>query len=311
MKVGFLNNQIDNRGTGNATFDYAVYNEEILGNESFMLTFPETGHNSEMWERVRRRFGFSFGLIDKNWFPDDIDVLYHIKSGEDDGFRPPEGVRYAVHAVFNYSPHGDRYAVVSPWLASIHNSPVVPHIINLPETELDLRDTLGLPKDAVVFGRHGGYDSFDIDFVWGAIIRAIRKRKDIHFVFLNTAKPDFLPLSARDRVIFLDDTADPFYKAKFINTCNAMLHARARGETFGIACGEFASKGKPIITYGLSPERNHLEEVMCYTYNDEDELVWHLTENEWLSMDRSEWWTGYTQYTPENVMKQFKEVFLD
>lgn len=310
MKVGFLNNQIDNRGTGNAVFDYAHYNETILGNESHIMTFVRAPIDLGMLDRIRRRFSMRTYLIDDNYFPPDLDVLYHIKSGEEDGVRPPEGVRYAVHAVFNFSPHGDRYAVISPWLGAKHNSPYVPHIVDLFETSDDLRSTLAIGKDAIVFGRHGGADSFDIVWAWSAINRALEARDNIYFLFMNTNRPD-IEFYDDSRVIFVDPTFSPYQKRVFINTCDAMIHARARGETFGIAVGEFASLGKPIITYGLSPERNHLEEVMCYTYNDEDELYWHLVENEWLKEDKSEFWKGYTQYTPENVMAKFKEVFLD
>ena len=37
------------------------------------------------------------------------------------------------------------------------------------------------------------------------------------------------------------------YKVKFINTCDAMIHARAMGETFGLAVAEFSKKNKPVI----------------------------------------------------------------
>lgn len=307
MKVGFLNNQIDNRGTGNALYDYAHYNEEILGNESVILSLDTQYRDQLMEEKLLKRFGM---IYSRNFpYTPTVDMVYHIKSGADDGFRAT-GVRYAVHAVFEFDPHGDKYAVVSPWLARLHNTVFVPHIIGLPETTGSLRSSLGIGENDIVFGRHGGADSFNIVFAWSAINRALKARDDVWFLFMNTDAPNMQFYDGK-RVIFMDATADPFQKRVFINTCDAMIHARERGETFGIAVGEFASLGKPVITYGLSPERNHLEEVMAYTYNNEDELYWHLVENEWLKDDKSEYWTGYTQYTPELVMTQFKEVFLD
>ncbi len=310
MRVGFLNNQIDNRGTGNAIFDYAHYNEEILGNESHVMTFVGSPIDIQMLDRLKNRFGPRLYLIGEGYFPPGLDVVYHIKSGVNDGIETPEGVRYAVHAVFDYDPHGDRYSVVSPWMGRRYSSSFVPHIINLPESTESLRSDLGIGQNDIVFGRHGGSDSFDIVFAWSAINRALKARDNIYFLFMNTDAPDFEFYDGK-RVIFIDSTANPYEKRAFINTCDAMIHARSRGETFGIAVGEFASLGKPVITYGLSPERNHLEEVMCYTYSNEDELYWHLVENEWLKYDKSEYWTGYDQYTPELVMAKFKEVFLD
>jgi hypothetical protein len=38
-----------------------------------------------------------------------------------------------------------------------------------------------------------------------------------------------------------------------------MIHARQRGETFGLAVAEFACLGKPVITWDRSPESFHLE----------------------------------------------------
>lgn len=307
MKVGFLNNQIDNRGTGNALFDYAHYNEEILGNESVILSLDYQYRNQLMEERLIKRFGMIYSH-NYPYTPQGIDVVYHIKSGEDDGFRVT-GTRYAVHAVFSIHPHGDRYAAVSPWLGNRHNVPFVPHIISLPETTDDLRLRLEIRQTDIVFGRHGGPDTFDIPFVWSAINRALKAKDNVWFLFLNTDQPklDFDFYDPK-RVVFMDETSDPYEKRIFINTCDAMLHARRRGETFGMAIGEFASVGIPILTYGLSPERNHLEEVACYTYDDEDELLGLLTLLDFAYETPQH---GYVQYTPENVMKKFQEVFLD
>ena len=95
--------------------------------------------------------------------------MYHIKSGEDDGFRPPNGVKYAVHAVFHPQLHGDKFAVISQWMADRDHFSFVPHIVELPDTHVNFRGALGIPENATVFGRHGGFDSFDIPWVWNSI----------------------------------------------------------------------------------------------------------------------------------------------
>lgn len=306
MRIGFLCNQIDNRGTGNAMFDYAHYNETILGNESYIYTFSNGQHDPLAIQKYQRRFK-TIGYIDAQKVVG-LDAIYHIKSGEDDGIR--FNIPYLVHAVFRYAPHGTRYAMVSRWLAMVggNDVPYVPHIINLPDIRMDIRDSLGLPRDAVVFGRYGGFDSFDLDFAWPAIRRALVKRDDIYFLFMNTQAPQ--DMHEHPRVFFMDPTNQPEYKRMFINSCDAMIHARARGETFGIAVGEFAVCDKPILTYRNSPEQAHRELAATYSYSDEDELVTYLT---------TDWWRrdadycdhrGYKLCTPENVMKQFKEVFL-
>jgi hypothetical protein len=116
---------------------------------------------------------------------------------------------------------------------------------------------LGIPADAVVLGRHGGPDSFDIPFVREEILRVIRQRKDIWFLFLGT-DPFPLPHGV-ERIVFLPRTIDPPEKGSFLAACDGMLHARERGETFGLAVAEFACLAKPVITWSRSPESFHLE----------------------------------------------------
>jgi hypothetical protein len=300
MRVGFLSNQLDNRGTGNAMFDYAYYNEKILGNKSIIYTYKNGNHNAAAVER----FGLHFPIVvDPDPMTSAVDVMYHIKSGEDDGVRFPR-TKYAVHAVFNAGErHGDRYAAVSAWLGERDRVPYVPHIVSLPEHSENMRAELGIPTNATVFGRHGGFDTFDIPFVWNIV--KYMAGDDIYFLFMNTAKPDFID---HPNIIFLPETASEVKKRKFVNTCDAMVNARARGETFGLACAEFASCGKPVLTYSVSPERAHLVELAEhkeYFYDTENALFANI-----MLFNREEPAFAYTQHSPEAVMKKFDEVFL-
>lgn len=307
MRVGFLNNQIDNRGTGNAVFDYAHYNETLLGNESLIFTRSFNQKDVNMEKRLIQRFGDIRDIeITRPGLLFSLDVLYHIKYGYDDGFTTPKGIRYAVHGVFDNSPHGDRYAVISRWLAGEYGV-YVPHIVSLPAITENLRGNLGIPEQACVFGRHGGSDTFDIVFAWSSIRTILAWQPLAWFVFMNT---EGIPedILNHERVVVLPPTADPTKKRKFINTCNAMIHARSRGETFGISVGEFAICGKPVITYSESPERAHIEELgnFAYLYKNEEELTQQMLSL--IEKPALSW--GYGQYTPELVMKKFEEVFL-
>src|SRR5674476_774086 len=84
-----------------------------------------------------------------------LDFLYMIKAGLRDDRIPSRGVRYGVHAVFPYcEPHGDVYAYVSRWLSACMSRgrlPYVPHIVELPNVNGDLRESLGIPASAVMF----------------------------------------------------------------------------------------------------------------------------------------------------------------
>ncbi|MCL2242936.1 MAG: hypothetical protein FWC03_00535 [Treponema sp.] len=50
-------------------------------------------------------------------------------------------------------------------------------------------------------------------------------------------------------IIFLPRNTDVNFKEIFINTCDAMIHARSDGETFGLSIAEFSIKNKPVITW--------------------------------------------------------------
>jgi len=305
MRIGFLNNQIDARGTGNAMFHYAHYNETILGNTSKIYTFQEKEHSKSAVEIYKERFKEIYFV---NEGIEDIDVLYHIKSGYKDGFQAPVGISYVVHAVFDNEPHGDRYATISEWSGQRYNLPFVPHIVELPEYYENIRKDAGIPANAIVYGRLGAPDTFDISFVWEAINEVLRRTKDIWFLFMGTNKPEVTLVDPK-RVIFVDPSLNPWLKKAFINSCDAMLHARGRGETFGIAVGEFAVSGKPVITYDLSGERAHIHELgnKGIYYDSEEKLVDILLYNSTWKVNG----TGYEKCTPEIVMRKFKEVFLD
>lgn len=302
MIIGFLNNQIDNRGTGNALFDYAHYNESLLGNQSVIYTFPYGSHDKLAILRFQQRFGSIYDIHGLGL--DQVDVLYHIKSGHDDGFRPISSIPYLVHSVFEAQPHGTRYATVSRWMGERFNIDYVPHIVGLPDISDSLRRDIGIPESAIVFGRHGGPDTFDIPFAWNAVKRITNERDDIWFLFMGTNRPD---LDLNEHVIFVEPTANAHRKRAFINSCDAMIHARARGETFGIAVGEFAFCGKPVITYQHSAEIAHITELGEYGlyYRDEEELYDILDSFTPKTLPQ------LYHYPPSEVMNKFKEVFLD
>lgn len=299
VKVGFLSNQLDNRGTGDALYKYAHYNEEILGNESYIYSFAGGNHDREATRRFSDRFQLKVILLP---YKIEVDALYHIKSGYDDGFRP-DNIPYLVHSVFDNQPHGTVYATVSPWMGERFSLPYVPHIVELADTNENLRERLGIHKDGIVFGRHGGPDSFDIDFVKEEIKYYLETTPNVYFLFLNTDK-----FIEHPHVIHLPATVDPINKRKFINTCDAMIHARSRGETFGLSVGEFAVAGKPIITYSESHEKAHLYELgqFALTYKNGKELI---TQMDKIVAGPLLTW-GYGNYTPYKVMTKFDEVFL-
>lgn len=312
MRILFHSNQLSLRGAEVALYDYAKYNEEILGNESIIITNVQG--RLDALEKFRKRFNvilYDHGEeINEICLKNKIDIFYALKYGIADGIIS-DVCKTVVHAVFPVcEPHGDVYAYISKWLseaASKGKFPYVPHIVSLPSCNYSLRKSLNIPEDAIVFGYHGGSDSFDISFAQKAVYDIALRRRDIYFIFMNIDRfCEGLP-----NIIHLEGTYDMEKKAAFINTCDAMIHARMRGETFGLSVGEFSIMNKPVVTWYDSPERNHIEilgdkGIYYHTYEDLVEII----EN--FKPDPSICWDRYSHlFSPDNVMKRFKEIFIE
>lgn len=310
MKVGFLTNHISYGGTEVALYDYAHFNEVLLANTSVILTRDFRNTHGEIYEKFNKRFPVFYITcqkdIDDIAIRENIDIIYVQKSGEPDWFVSSVK-KCVVHTVFETRyPHGNVYAAISGSLNTLYNTniPVVPYMVYVEENTDNFRNELGIPDNAIVIGRHGSYDSFDIPFVHSAVQKILNKHPNMYFLTLNTK-----PFANHPRIIYLPRTTDLKVKRKFINTCDVMLHARSRGETFGLACGEFSLCKKPIVTYGLSKERAHLDILgsKCNTYSNENELL-YIFDNAIWNIDVST--NGYMEYTPETVMAIFQSVFL-
>lgn len=314
MKIAFHSNQLCLRGTEVALYDYAHFNEVLLGNSSIVVT-PRTSpyHEREAVERFISRFPVllynSAAELETILQKEGVDVLYCIKAGFNDGLVAT-CCKTVVHCVFKYyEPHGQVYAYISKWLANDASGgacPFVPHMVHLPDDRLDLRGELGIPPEAVVFGRHGGSDTFDLSFVHLVVREIAAARQDIYFLFLNT-----LPFcELHPRIIHLPGTADVVRKTRFINSCDAMLHARHSGETFGLSIGEFSIRNKPIVTWTGSHERAHLGILgdKGIYYNSAEQLIERLMLFE-KHPEKS--WDCYSSlFAPAAVMEQFNAVFL-
>ena len=307
MKIAFHSNQLGLRGTEVSLYDYAIGNRDILGNESIIISDAKADLTT--LDKFRAQFPVylynDFSEVEKIIDQEKIDAFYIQKAGFNDG-KLVKNAKNLVHTVFKHNePHGEVYAYISEWLSQEMSNgkfDFVPYMINLPDHNLNYKTALGL-ENKLIFGWYGG-DNFEIPFARQAVIDIAKKRNDVVFLFMNST-----PFSNEPNIYFINSTYDLDEKVAFINTCDVMIHARERGETFGLAIAEFSSKGKPIITYGNSPERNHnmvLGDKGFY-YSNYDEL-YTLLDNFIVPP----WGCNcYQEFTPEKVMNKFKKVFLD
>ena len=316
------------RGTEVAIHDYAFFNEKILGNKSIVLYDKNHKQNHPLVIDKFIKSGIDlrpvdgFGEVDAVIESEKCDYLYTIKAcGAEDG-RLSKICKNVVHMTGLVSmdrAHGDVFAYVSETLSQKVNGPIlsqstkiVPHMINLPQNIYEnFRKEWNIPENAFVIGRTGGTDTWDIPFVNQCIKFALDNRPNLYFCAQNTIIP-----FAHKKLIHVPQMADLVEKTKFINTCDAMIHARSYGETFGIAIGEFSVRCKRIIVGDVDhPDKvnHHLtvlkDKVLIYR-NFTDLLNILFTIQSPKTQSEIDDLNCYKQYNPEAVMKIFDEIFL-
>ena len=322
VKIVFWDNCLNERGTTLAIYDYAYYNKTILGNESIIMYNTTRNDNlQDVIDKFKNEFKVigvnNFKLVDPILYKLKCNIFYIIKSGENEG-QISRVCKTVVHCVFNCNqPHGNVYAAISPYIKNYNKRvPFVPHMVNLPDHNKNMREELNIPEDAVVYGRYGGYDAFDIPYVQKIVYNVAKNNPEMYFIFMNTQQfCDFLP-----NIIHIEKTINLNRKVEFINTCDAMLHARHIGESFGLAIAEFSTKNKPIITtpnFKLNPNVDiahiHFLKEKGIWYNEDNLysiLTTFLTKENREEIAKKDW-NAFKDYTPEKVIKQFKRVFID
>lgn len=321
MKIAFNSQHMSIRGTTYAVYDYAHYNELLLRNESVVL-FQEdhSENNAEVMAMFRNRFkcrtykNYSdVTELDRILTEEGVDLLYIIKGGGNDGVVAGR-VRTVVHAVFPCSStqaHGASWAFVSEWLSAWHKAvegssvAYVPHIVDCPPPRTDLRKQYAIPGSALVFGRHGGYYQFDNGAAREAVDRLVQRNPNIFFLLLNTAKFGI----EHPQKLYIPGTPDRQFKADFVAACDAMLHGRLQGETFGISNAEFSVQNKPAFICPSGSEHAHFYTLgdACYRYHNVEELVDMLEGFK----PENKAWDAYRKFTPAYVMSLFKTVFIE
>ncbi|WP_415921467.1 hypothetical protein [Tateyamaria sp. SN6-1] len=308
-KIIFHSNDLGVRGTVQAIYDYAHHAEEVLGHTS-VIAYPDNAANTD--QAVVDKFSARFELMCYDQLSDiagsGADLTYFMKYGGKDDLVSPD-TPSAIHAVFQaFEPHGQTYAYISEWLADYCTGgryPYVPYMVTLPPGTSQ-RDKWGIPDDAFVYGRYGGYETFDLPFV-KAQIPALLEDPKVWCVFINTEK-----FIEHPRALFLPSITLPTDKSDFIMTCDAMIHGRHRGESFGLAHCEFLFHGRPVVAWAGGKDAHHrvmLEQAPRALYTDGDDFLAKAR----ALRDGSDfnWRSLVAPFAPEPVMHKFQQVFVD
>jgi len=334
MRIIFHSNQISIRGTEIAIYDYALGNINILKGESYIAAPLGNVQDQSVLEKFENKFLVKLykdkkdleDFIKKN----DIDIIYQITAGSKEDLLT-DIVPTFLHCVFTTKyKYSKLYIPISQFLNNYYktNYPVLPHIVRkFPGLTDDLREELNIPKNALVFGGYGGRKQFDLDFVKNTIIDITTKKNNIYFIFLN-----FKEFINNKNVIFLPKNSDIEYKERFINSCDAMIHGRSDGETFGLSIAEFSIKNKPIITWKPKISKNIKFMIKTYiryarnkkhmyasahldflgknaiTYSNKKDLFKILTnfqKEDYISKNNDFY---SDRFSEEKVMKKFDEI---
>ena len=301
MRIGFHTNYLGFRGTDKAIVDYAIGVQQELGHEAVLL-FP----HGQLQEGALKERAAHFAEIrpysDLKAVTKDLDACYVIKYGNNDGLEL--ACPQLVHAVFEANhPHGHKYAAISDWLGGRDGCEhVVPHIVRLDGFDYSSYLT---DVHTVKIGCIGGADSFDLPWAQRALFMALNDREDLCFRSMGLAA-------------FIDHPRATFYPAgtdvyRLITESDAMLHARSRGETFGLAVAEFGLCGCHIMTYADCGERAHIDHLDgdpgLFMYANEEQLYNHL-----MSLDKNNipftTASRWHRFSQKNVMQVFNDVFL-
>ncbi len=317
MNIAFFVGEMNFRGVANSTYLYSHYNERILKNKSYIF-YDETNtrNNLEVLNKFKKRFDVrgvkSLQEIETFKAKLKLKYLYIQKGGKKDQWHL-HNLKTFIHSVYPQKikeVHGHKYVFISEWMTSkISNNkiPFVPYIVELKKVNNSLKTKLKISKNQIVFGCHGGNSSFDLNFVQDTIKDIVKKKKNYVFLFFNIKK-----FCNHPRVIFLKGSSNEIFKRKFLNTCDAMIYGRSLGESFGLACAEFAYLNKLIISYKFNRHRAHL-----YHLNQKDFIeyssrrsLFEILDNFKLMRLGRKQTNKYHNFNPKYVMRLFKKVFL-
>ena len=347
LHICFHTNEFNFRGTSVAIYDYAHYNEELLGhNSSFLVPHQKETYDGESLPRFKKRFPIHYytytirGELMKHARALGCDIVYVMKAGlshHKPAFETAmtcDGPPVSVHGIFSYEPHGAAFAVLSleqlktlkprefPTMSPEQlDRSWVPHIVVKPTlsdealSEMqshDYRSKFNISSTALVFCRHGGDSTFDIPYARDAVCELVQAYDPsrVHFVFLGTKRWGGCSAGDHPQVHFIHATYSVLKKEAYFRSCDVMYHARRGGEMFSVAIAEASVRNIPVVTEDVPPHQPVTLAGKSFLYKSKSELLQickKFIENGVPPGD----YNGYGECSPEKVMARFSKVFIE
>jgi hypothetical protein len=320
--IGFFVRHFTERGTEVAIYDYANYNEKMFNNRSFIICFTPEAQKKMKLPTIRHsyeKFNSRFKIIEINSIDDmkhvimkyNLTYFYTLTHGGKDIYKFNDSkiwgkCKTIKHCVFNTKVQdADINISISEWVDP--KGKILPHMIDLPNHVLNLKRELNIPDNKIIIGNYGGPTSFDNPEVHNAIIKYLSKNDEIIFLFMNNSVFKY----KHKNIINLERNLDLNHKVKFINSCDAMIHGRKHGETFGLAVGEFSIKNKPVITSKTHGDKQHIAnlENKAILFDSEKNLINIFADIKNIINSRNDW-NAYHDYSPDKVMEKFNTIIF-
>lgn len=335
LKIAFHVYSFSFRGTEQAIECYSNKNETLLNNKSIIVAPAKHDERNNM--DVIIKFMNRFQVFLYNDYEhltnilkkENVNGLYIIKSGDKDEltnyFLNAEknnkiNIPLLIHCVYTVNEsHGLVYAGVSQAVVKNSKYDFVPHMITLTDQNktIDLRKELNISKEAIIFGRHGGADTFNLPIfnnpsLVETLLKILNDNPNVYFAFMS--RPYILNNINHPRILYFNVNIEPIVKRSFISMCDAMIHCQILGESQGLSVLEFSAMNKPVITWNGGQKIQHLDNLgnKAILYNNMEELYNILTTFKKENYNRGDnyWNVALPRYNDINVMKKFDQVFL-
>ena len=250
---------------------------------SFPKVSPQWDSNYEMLSRFENYKNFESHHIknvdDFNNY--NIDVLNSHRSGEDlwliPGFEQGSYnfpiVETNFHGVLqtkaDYRVFPSQTLVNFKRLNIPHSvifNPIMPKLSND-----NLREELGIPNDAFVFGKISRASNEIFTPITYLAYKSI-ENPNAYFIQMgiNKATEEIASKLKLKNFIAIDQTLDEVRISKFYNTFDLYCHGNKLGETFGNTVAEAMMHGKPVITHLGDPK---WPQAQCEVIDREDHII--------------------------------------
>lgn len=314
MKVLFYISDLDHRGTTKRAHDYAFYGHK------FGILTPLIAYSCASSLQTLKRFEETFAPLSQVKNLEKAGRLARERGCRavffvEDGYYclnspviAEPGVETWKQMIFGAcAAKGTRVSVLNGDLPGAEGYPMVPGIVSPPDlTAPSLRKDLAIPESAKVFGILLGEDKVTVKEAIEGIDSATREDPRLYILVLGP-RP-FLP--SRHNIIYMEKTGDRHFVDRFANTCDAAIHCRSLGETFGNAVAEFSCRGKAVFVYPHVHDKFHLKTLgskgIHYTTSEGLRRALHV-----FNPKSGKDYAAYTEFTPARVMAAFKGAYIE